>query len=162
MQCHFPFLQIHYLALSLFSKSWSPHFEGRSGPGESRGTGQRLDVAEVVKYFKICQKHQTNTFASRFSRTRGGQARATIVQAGCQAQGKTFTSQHWFLPCSIFLDSVQFFIDLQGWQVLAMDFLRKWGHLMWVVHFEWGLLFSKIKKTVFKTLHNAAIVVRPE
>ena len=87
--CHFHFLEkymtnhFHFLQ-PLFTKSWN--FKGRSGPGESRGAGQRLDVAEVVKYVNVCQ-NIVKKIGCRFFRVRDGQARATIGQAGCQVQG---------------------------------------------------------------------------
>ena len=42
---------------------------------------------ECFNICQICRKDQTNYFGSRFSKMKDGQARATIVQAGCQAQG---------------------------------------------------------------------------
>ena len=93
---HFPFLKTALPVTCSFSTKLKPLFEGRSGPGESQGAGQRLDVAEVLKYFNknmtnIFQNDDTNCFGSRLSRVRGGQARATIAQAGYQVQGKTLS-----------------------------------------------------------------------
>merc|ERR1719239_1540404 len=48
-------------------ESWNSLFEGRSGPGESRGTGQRLDVAEVFQNER--RTSQSNHRASRVSST---------------------------------------------------------------------------------------------
>merc|ERR1719239_1125593 len=45
-------------------ESWNSLFEGRSGPGESRGAGQRLDVAESER-----RTSQSNHRASRVSST---------------------------------------------------------------------------------------------
>merc|ERR1719430_202907 len=48
-------------------ESWNSLFEGRSGPGESRGAGQRLDVAEVFQNER--RTSQSNHRASRVSST---------------------------------------------------------------------------------------------
>merc|ERR1719239_2034492 len=48
-------------------ESWNSLFEGRSGPGESRGTGQRLDVAEAFQSER--RTSQSNHRASRVSST---------------------------------------------------------------------------------------------
>merc|ERR1719430_1782780 len=48
-------------------ESWNSLFEGRSGPGESRGAGQRLDVAEVFQNER--RTSQSNHRASRASST---------------------------------------------------------------------------------------------
>merc|ERR550517_828317 len=48
-------------------ESWNSLFEGRSGPGESRGAGQRLDVAEAFQSER--RTSQSNHRASRVSST---------------------------------------------------------------------------------------------
>merc|ERR1719209_444685 len=48
-------------------ESWNSLFEGRSGPGESRGAGQRLDVAEVFQSER--RTSPSNHRASRVSST---------------------------------------------------------------------------------------------
>jgi len=48
-------------------ESWNSLFEGRSGPGESRGAGQRLDVAEVFQSER--RTRPSNHRASRVSST---------------------------------------------------------------------------------------------